>query len=333
MLSWKAEHESSEDGSLASVRTARIALWCVPLLWASYNVVLRQIFDLEDAPTPSVLTLYRSLIASISLVAATAARKSVFSTLDETDTRRLAMASFELGLWNFCGTALQVAGLQWTTATRGGFLLSTCNVLVPMFAAIGGQSVNTTVWFSCLLAALGGTILSLDHAEGQTFAGGMQYLIRGDVAVLSSSVFFALATLRLDKHARENSNFLLVVGKTISMVGFSMMWVLLQDNAWQHPVEAMLAPAVQWNGEPFVWAMVIYSAVGPGGLAAWLQTVGQSRISASQAQTIYAMTPVFSAIMAPLLLSSEAERLGPYGYLGGGILIAAGLLAGLNEPN
>ena len=51
--------------------------------------------------------------------------------------RLLLRAGAELGLLNFLGTACQAWGLEQTTATRAGFLLSTINVGVPLFAAAG----------------------------------------------------------------------------------------------------------------------------------------------------------------------------------------------------
>jgi len=326
----KRDGASVDGEEPPSFRMAQVALWSVPLLWASYNIVVRQLFDIEDAPHPAILTFYRSVIAAGAFAAALGFGGSSSISLKASRWRMLTWASFELGLWNFLGTAFQVVGLEWTTATRGGFLLATCNVLVPLFAALSGQRVNPYIWLSCGMAALGAAVLSMDHAGGDVLPGVAEKLVEGDLAVLASSVFFAVATIRLEKHARENPNFLLVAGKTISMVVFALAWVLADGESWRHPIESIAGPAMKWEGDPVVWAMIAYSAVGPGGFAAWMQTIGQRQISASQAQAVYAMTPIFSAAMAPILLSDNAETLGFYGYIGGGLLVVAGLVVGLN---
>ena len=65
-----------------------------------------------------------------------------------------------LGILNFLGTACQAWGLEQTTATRAGFLLSTINVAVPIFAAAGlggagAPPVTRPAWAACALALVG----------------------------------------------------------------------------------------------------------------------------------------------------------------------------------
>ena len=55
-------------------------------------------------------------------------------------------------------------------------------------------------------------------------------------------------------------------------------------------------------------------------LTNFLQTVGQRGVSAEKASLIYALDPVWGAIFATLILD---ERLGPYGYVGAGLITLA----------
>ena len=135
--------DSGADASTSapSVPVARATLLLVPLLWATYNPALRFIYESPTAPTPAELSAVRMLISLVpfSFVLAGVAR-------DESRGRRaaepaadasgrnlglLTRAGMELGALNAAGTAFQAYGLELTSSTRAGFLLSTINVLVP----------------------------------------------------------------------------------------------------------------------------------------------------------------------------------------------------------
>jgi drug/metabolite transporter (DMT)-like permease len=64
---------------------------------------------------------------------------------------------------NWAGTAAQAYGLEQTSSTRAGFLLSTINVMVPVGAALQGQPVPAATWAACALALVGVVIISEIH--------------------------------------------------------------------------------------------------------------------------------------------------------------------------
>lgn len=57
----------------------------------------------------------------------------------------------------------------------------------------------------------------------------------------------------------------------------------------------------------------------------YLYAQGQGKVSSSQAQIYYSSTPIWSALLAMLLL--EGESMGPMGWLGGAGIVVAGLIA------
>eukprot|EP00878_Enallax_costatus_P036267 GHUV01040677.1.p1 GENE.GHUV01040677.1~~GHUV01040677.1.p1 ORF type:complete len:123 (-),score=14.06 GHUV01040677.1:106-474(-) len=65
--------------------------------------------------------------------------------------------------------------------------------------------------------------------------------------------------------------------------------------------------------------ILVYSALGPGALAAVMQAQGQSTVSAAQAQVFHSLTPVWAASMALLLL--QGEEMGPLAWVGGGVIV------------
>jgi drug/metabolite transporter (DMT)-like permease len=80
-----------------------------------------------------------------------------------------------------------------------------------------------------------------------------------------------------------------------------------------------------WNSSPFVWMLLIYSAVGPGAIADLLQQRGQKLItSASESNVILCLESVFAACCAYTFLgevSSIRE------IAGGAMIVFAAILA------
>jgi drug/metabolite transporter (DMT)-like permease len=85
--------------------------------------------------------------------------------------------------------------------------------------------------------------------------------------------------------------------------------------------QAMLLPAlgaVLWTG----WVSIAYTI--------YAQSFGQSRVSPTDANLIYTIQPIFTAIFAWVLLG---ETLGPAGYLGGASIGTAVYLVAVSEES
>ncbi len=76
---------------------------------------------------------------------------------------------------------------------------------------------------------------------------------------------------------------------------------------------------------PASYALVTFSALGPGAAATFLQTRGQSTVPATTAQVIYSLTPIWGAVSAQVLLGDEG--LGPLSWAGGAGMVVASLMA------
>ena len=141
-----------------SLLTGQLCLCGVAILWGSYSPVVRYIYSCPGPPTPAALTAVRTVIQAIVLLISDAAsqqqrltspskvkaRRSVptpavskndaypaifgstfgwLSSALQSTSSKLWIAGAELGFWNFCGSTFQALGLQYTTATRGAFLI------------------------------------------------------------------------------------------------------------------------------------------------------------------------------------------------------------------
>ena len=101
------------------------------------------------------------------------------------------------------------------------------------------------------------------------------------------------------------------------LVGISTTPMDGDNNFYNHASEV-----IRQNGK--TWLLVLYVAWGPGVLASFLQTRGQSVLSAAPSQAILSMTPVWSALLAPPLLHEKG--LSQRGWSGAAVVLMAGLL-------
>ena len=149
----------SSDRALLS---GQLCLCGVAILWGSYSPVVRYIYACSGPPSPAALTAVRTVIQAAVLLASdvvlrrkqpglpqkTKIRRPssspvlsryetipqpvsdtlyTLSTALQSTSSKLWIAGVELGFWNFCGSTFQALGLQYTTATRGAFLIQVTN--------------------------------------------------------------------------------------------------------------------------------------------------------------------------------------------------------------
>ncbi|KAK9908711.1 hypothetical protein WJX75_001852 [Coccomyxa subellipsoidea] len=147
---------------------------------------------------------------------------------------------------------------------------------------------------------------------------------RGDVCILVAAFFYSLATVRLSRLAANVSSLELATSKSLALAIISLGWVGISAA---HHVASHESLVSLWEGyaDPGAWLVLLWSALGPGALAAYLQTRGQSKVPAASAQIIFSSLPLWSAFFAALLL--HGEKLGVLGWLGGLTILVAGMVA------
>lgn len=377
-----ASTSSPEDvapPSTDSLPVARATLLLVPLLWATYNPAMRFIYASDASPSPAELTAVRMLIALVpfSLVLLSVAkdeasrsrkdrRGSSSDGAKKRDVLLLARAGAELGFLNAAGTAFQAFGLERTSATRAGFLLSTINVLVPLGAALTGQKVKPAVFLGVGLACVGVFVSETSgleplfsqtvFARGESLAGGSVVAAAsasgvvesavdafdfgaGDACCLAAAALYSAFTVRLGTYAARLNAAELSAAKALAMTALCVAWWGFERVAGASADGSPASVSVLWSGEAVelgvtsavaIWSAVAYSALAPGALANVLQTRGQSAVPAAEAQLIFATTPVFNAAAAAAALGETATT---NTLVGGAVILAASLMPFLADPD
>lgn len=249
-------------------------------------------------------------------------------------------AGIELGIFNFLGTSTQAIGVQLTSATHAGFLLQLTAVIVPALAFLGGEQISSQVWAAVALGLLGSCLVAYDSLASDSLAAAGSGLgdmlaaspqeAQGLIFLVGSCVFYSFAVVRLGLYAPRFSPVSLTAVKKTTLALASITW--FATTTLSHSAAAGL-PSLDSQLEALgvagksvgFWALVAYSALGPGAGATYLQTKGQAIVPATQAQVIYSLTPIWGAVMAQLVLGDE--QMGPVAWAGGAAVLLASLQA------
>lgn len=220
-------------------------------------------------------------------------------------SRRLAFGGATAGLFLFAGYVLQTAGLQFTSASKAGFITGLSVVIVPLLtAAVWRRLPSGPTAFGVALATVGLGLLSL---EGEL---GVQL---GDLLVLGCAAAFALHILVVGHFAPKAD----VLGLTFSQIGAAAVFTTLGAALFERPTPEQLRailPAAAFTG--------LFATVA----AFSLQTQAQRFTSPTHTALIFSMEPVFAALFGYLV---AGDRLGWRALVGCGLILAGMLVAQL----
>lgn len=210
---------------------------------------------------------------------------------------------FVAGTVLFVASALQQAGLVYTTAGNAGFITSLYVVLVPIVLFFGWK--ERPFWtqiVAVFLAIAGGYLLS---------TGGEFHIQPGDLLELAGALFWAFHVV--------------VLGK------FASRYDALRFSAGQFLVSGMLNLGVGAFTETIpmakIWLFVgalLYTAIFSVGVGYTLQVWAQRHTPPTDAAILLSLEAVFAVLFGWLVLG---EVLSPIQALGCGLIFVAVLLA------
>jgi drug/metabolite transporter (DMT)-like permease len=247
-------------------------------------------------------------------------------------------SALELAFWNFGAQGLVTLGLLVSPAARASFLTQTSVVMTPVISALAGETLGPSVWSGSGLALMGLFLISTsDTTMTLTTTSSLTFLNRGDVMILLGALSWSMYICRTSKLAKDYPELELQFAKTALLAIMYGSWFAFDAvstlnmsatagaNKSEWSMEALTPLWAGWNSSPFVWMLLIYSAVGPGTIADLLQQRGQKLVtSASESNVILCLESVFAACCAYTFLgevSSIRE------IAGGAMIVFAAILA------
>ncbi|CAJ1913118.1 unnamed protein product [Cylindrotheca closterium] len=329
--------------------------------WGTFEPAIRLVYKIQPEVPSFVLSLAYYIIATIPLcilawretppdlenVETESEIKSNFSQL---------WGGLELGTYLFVGNALQVIGLRTVPSDRAAFLLQLTTIFVPLVQSILARNlllIPAKTWVACCVALAGVALIGVENADGDvsfaSFSLDLLQFSAGDQCIMLAAFVYTFHCIRLEKYAKEiPSAIRLAAAKASTETGWSALAVgagliaAAQTGTLENPVLGGLQTSGRGILEytetflDFLDSMQdvdISQYVTLAGSLSWIglvtvaytisaQTYGQSRVPPSTANLIYTLQPIFTALLAYLLLGETLSYTG----LAGGTLIGSAVL-------
>lgn len=270
---------------------ADLALLMVTVVWGSTFVITKN--ALQDVPTYNFLAI-RFLLAFLfsSLI--------FYRNLKNTN-RETLLYGIIIGVVLFSGYAFQTVGLNYTTASKSGFITGFSVVIVPFISALLlKQAPKPPVVIGVLLAIVGLGLMTLNSSLIPNI---------GDFYTLLCAFGFALHIILVGKYTGKVDSICLAIIQ-IGVVGILSLIFSLS-------IESFLIPK---SAE--IWIGIFVTGILATSGAYIVQNTMQKFTSATHTALIYTAEPVFSAIFAYILLGEVMTLKGIIGSL----FILAGML-------
>lgn len=208
---------------------------------------------------------------------------------------------FIIGVSLFGGCALQAVGLQYTTASKSGFITGLNVVLVPIFLSVIYKKLPPA---GTMISVLSGVI-----GLGFLTIGSSFNVNAGDMLTLVSAVFFAFQIILISRYSPGLDPILLTIVEMLTVSALSFMpGIVLEHLSVKFEVSSVFA--------------LVFTALFCSSLAYLIQMAMQKYTTPVHTALIFIAEPVFSLFFAILI---SGETLTPRGILGC-VLILAGMI-------
>ena len=219
--------------------------------------------------------------------------------------RTVIKYSIILGVLAVIAVLSMTFGVQYTTASNAGFLISLSVVMIPLISVVVlKKRIKVKLLLSVILATIGIVCLTLNE---------QLTINKGDILCILCATSFAVQVLimeRIPKTADSVAIGALQLGIT-AVVNFIFSFFL----------ENFTVPR-----DLKVWGVIVILGVFCTAFCYIIQIYALKNTSAIQAGIILSLEPVFSAIFAYIFLG---ELLSKQGYIGAILLFISVILAGI----
>lgn len=275
---------------------ADLMLLMITVFWgASYMLTKLGLGNLE----PFNLTAIRFIIAFI--LSGAVFHKQVLSADRKTIKYSLILGMLLVGMF-----ISMTYGLQYTTASNAGFLISLSVVLIPIISFFFlKQNIEKKILLSLCLVLIGIALLTLDT----------QFRINvGDLLCILCALFSAIHVVVIGIYTKEVDS----IALGILQLGFAGLFCI---------IISMITENVKLPNTPISWFSVLMLSIFCTAIGYIVQSTAQQYTSATHTGLILSLEPVFSAILSNIFLK---ETLAARGYVGALLMLLSVLIAELD---
>ena len=229
-----------------------------------------------------------------------------------------------LGLLYFIGFATQTVGLQYTTATKSGFITGTFVIFIPILQLILERRAPSKGNIIGILLVVIGLILLSSKGETEmdilTELGSNFNL--GDFLTLICAVFYALYVVYIDIITKKYDYRPLIILQVLCTGAAGFIFAFIFDAAG--------IELIRYDFNRTVILVILYTAIFSSVLATVIQTKYQKTVTPTKAGIIFSLEPIFAAFFAFLIIS---ESISSFGIIGCIFIFTGVLVSELLEKN
>ncbi|KAA6460921.1 EamA/RhaT family transporter [Acidobacteria bacterium AB60] len=213
---------------------------------------------------------------------------------------------------------LQFHGLALTTVSHAALMVGSMPVLLAAAAAMfAGERLDWVGWAALAGSTAGAALIVLGGHHGQAASG--EPTLRGDLLVLCSMVT-ALAWILLNKKLMRTHSPPVVSAYT-TLSGTVMLVILILGPLAVKPwIANGSAPIPFSHVSATAWTALALSGLACTATTTLLWNWGIHHVPASRAGVFLNIEPALGSYLGVRLLG---EHLGPYAWIGGGLIVAA----------
>jgi drug/metabolite transporter (DMT)-like permease len=276
----------------------------VTAIWGSTFVVNRLVVTGETPPL--FFLLLRFSLAAVILVLLARGRPR---------TPGLLADSLAVGGLMAIGIAFQLAGQVYTTASKAAFITGlSVPLTAPVAYLVTRKRPSAENLAGLAIATTGFAVM----AWPQDFSG----VNSGDLLVLVTALAYAYVVVRLSESSGRHDVRLFAAGQIVCAAATTLLLRLAAQPFLGRPESVFRAEARPLVVDPKFVGLLLWMSLAATVVTFLLMTWAQARMSATHAAVIYALEPVFAALLAAPILG---ERLSGR-ELQGGALVLLGIL-------
>lgn len=213
-----------------------------------------------------------------------------------------------VGLWLFFGYAFQIYGLQFTTASKSGFITGLSVIIVPVLSIfILKERPSLSSWIGVFLALVGMYFLT-----GFTEAG----FNIGDLLTLFCAFSIAMQIVFLSKYIKEEDPLVITWFQITTVMVLGTIISFFESSSGTINTNSIM--------------VIIYTGIFATALAIFVQSRAQQFTTSTHTGLIFSLEPVFAALFSFLILN---ERLQTMGMIGGALIFIGIILSEIGNKN